>query len=427
VVEQLENRTPEDRGHVLWSWINAEVHTAARNAPPGSRLVAQVIEPLPEQLIPPLAADQPAQLLVYANFSGASTARRVFDQGGSARVQRFGPERQSLGSEPPRQIDVMVGADDWVKIEDTPVTPAAELPVLPEGEELVLPPLRAEFPPAETEEAPAEARQPAVETAPRDLPPVPLTIVDLVDMENPKTLWQPPAGLNASQLLPYQPPRHDSGPFPEPSYYFLSMTGDLEHYTWVELKTYLRLAKLAGLVLPDGWYSVPPADLPYPWTYSGPLGTDRSAWIDLTVEDIADVLEVLKRGKQQVYIVVRPSNLHFFIAAHTWAEMNVNMRDFVLFRQLTGGMELEPAPAIAADWQLPAGVELARFSDGERESLVLYSQSYRPVEVAVPPACAHMSRAFIDAGGYLKIAPLTDSTVTVDRSPVILYYESPAD
>jgi len=195
---QLESHTPADRGHLLWSWVNANAHNAAAGQAQSGRLVAEVIEPRP------ISNSAPAdQLLVYANFSGAAAASRVFEQGGSAGVARFGPERQSLGTEPPRQIDVMLGADDWLSIEDTPVTPAPALPVLPEGEELVLPPAPPAEPAAEAE-APAPAEPAAAEPAPalRDLPHVPLTIVDLVDMENPDTLWQPPPDLSAGQLLP---------------------------------------------------------------------------------------------------------------------------------------------------------------------------------------------------------------------------------
>lgn len=441
VIEELENRTPEDRAHVIWSW--AASHAPEARLKPGTRLIATVLSPQAESTAALPVDSASGQLTVYANFTGAAAAARVFDDGGETSLQRFSGERQDLAAEPPRRIDVMLDGEDQAKIEDTPVSPAPALPVLPEGEELVLPPVdgepataQAETTPAETAEPAAPAEQAAPEAPeeaappapppPAELPHVPLTIVDLVDLENPATEWNPPATLDPSQFTPYQPPIQGDGPFPEASYYFLSMAGDLEHYTWVELKTYLRLAKLSGLVLPDGWFA-PPADLPYPWTFAGPLGTDQSAWIDLTVEDVADVMEVLKRGKHQVFIVVRPTNLHFFIAAHSWSEMNYNMRDFVLFRQLTGGMELQPHPATALDWWLPNGVELARFTDGRRKTLVLYSQSYRAVRVPVPPSCQHMSRAFIDAGGYLKIAPLADDYVVVDRSPAILYYEPPAD
>ncbi|MBN2082204.1 polysaccharide deacetylase family protein [bacterium] len=444
IIEQLENRTPADRGHVLWSWVRANAHSAALTG--GDGRVALRTEPPAASPATAPAAAEPDTLVVYTNFGTAQELNRVFRQGGQNRLHLVEPRRAAPYSEPIQQIETMQAAPEAIAIEDTPVEPAPELPVLPEGEELILPPGRAE-PLLPVESAPAEPADnanaqswlevvPAEETPPalpvaeppapaRDLPRMSFRVVDLVDMDNPETLWTPPASLDAEQFQPFQPPVATTGPLPEPRYYFLAMVGDLEHYTWNELHTYVRLARLSGLVLPgDVYYAPPPPELPYPWTYASQSGTDRSAWIDLTVEDIADVMEVVKRGKQQIFIVVRPANLHFFIAAHTWAEMNTNMRDFVLFRQMTGGMACEAQPAIAGDWQLPEGVELARFSDGPRESLVLYSQSYRPVNVTVPPSCRHMSRAYIDAGGYLKIAGLQDKTVTVDRSPVILYYEA---
>jgi hypothetical protein len=94
----------------------------------------------------------------------------------------------------------------------------------------------------------------------------------------------------------------------------------------------------------------------------------------------------------------------------------------VLMRQLTGGMQYIAAEP-PADWELPAGVELARFSDGQRESLLLYSQSYRAVSVRVPPSAEHYSLARVDPGGYLRIVPGPHDAVVVDRTPAILYYE----
>lgn len=366
------------------------------------------------------------QLTVYTNFGDCTGLCRVFSEGGNKRMQQVNSgieHKVEVLLQPAEQGKAV--PQEPVEIEDVAVEPAASLPVVPEGEVLIIPP-DAVMPSAPADGAIDEDR-PVVVTEPLAEPvkldPLPFRIVDLADMENAATAWSPPENIAGASLTGWQPPRTEPGPRAEPSYYFLAMVGDLGEYTWVELGSYLRLARLSGMVLPaESYYGLPPADASYPWTYVNMAYLDRGAWVDLTVEDIADVMELIKRGKDNVFIIVRPANLHFFIAAHLWAEMNTNMRDFVLFRQMTGGMEYAPEPS-ASDWELPAGVELARFSDGSRATLVLYSQSYMEQVVQVPSSASHFSHAFIDAGGYLKLVPLASGGVTVDRSPAILYYE----
>jgi peptidoglycan/xylan/chitin deacetylase (PgdA/CDA1 family) len=420
MIEKLEKASP---GRQVWS---AQQDTDMDE--PSTSANEQIESP--ETPIP-TATDIPAststeQLTVYTNFGDCTGLCRVFAEGGNARMQRV-----SSGIE--HKVEVLLqpaeqgktAPQEPVEIEDVVVEPAASLPVVPEGEVLIIPP--DAVPPAALVDGAIEEERPVAEPEPAagpvKLDPLPFRIVDLADMENAATAWRPPESIAGASLTGWQPPVTEPGPRAEPDYYFLAMVGDIEEYTWVELGTYLRLARLSGMVLPaESYYGLPPADASYPWTYANMAYLDRGAWVDLTVEDIADVMELIKRGKDNVFIIVRPANLHFFIAAHLWAEMNTNMRDFALFRQMTGGMEYSPEPS-AGDWELPAGVELARFSDGSRVTLVLYSQSYKEQVVQVPSSASHFSHAFIDAGGYLKLVPLASGSVTVDRSPAILYYE----
>ncbi len=420
MIEKLEKASPGGQ-----AWSAQENSDVGEPSAPADEQIES-----PETSIP-TATDFPAststeQLTVYTNFGDCTGLCRVFAEGGSARMQQV-----SSGIE--RKVEVLLqpaeqgktAPQEPVEIEDVAVEPAASLPVVPEGEVVIIPPDVVE--PSAPADGAMEEDRPAVEAEPFvepvKLDPLPFRIVDLADMENAATAWHPPESIAGASLTGWQPPITEPGPRAEPDYYFLAMVGDLGEYTWVELGSYLRLARLSGLVLPaESYYGLPPADASYPWTYANMAYLDRGAWVDLTVEDIADVMELIKRGKDNVFIIVRPANLHFFIAAHLWAEMNTNMRDFVLFRQMTGGMEYSPEPGVG-DWELPAGVELARFSDGSRVTLVLYSQSYMEQVVQVPPSASHFSHAFIDAGGYLKLVPLSSGNVTVDRSPATLYYE----
>lgn len=420
VVEKLEKASPGGQ-----AWSAQENSDVGEPSAPADEQIESPVTPIPTATDIHASAST-EQLTVYTNFGGCTGLCRVFAEGGNARMQEVssGIERKvEVLLQPGEQGDAIL--PESVVIEDVVVEPAASLPVVPEGEVMIIPPDTVQpsalVDGAIEEDRPAAAPEPSAGAV--RLEKLPFRIVDLADMENAATAWRPPESIAGASLTGWQPPITDPGPRAEPDYYFLAMVGDIEEYTWVELGTYVRLARLSGMVLPaESYYGLPPVDASYPWTYVNMAYLDRGAWVDLTVEDIADVMELIKRGKDNVFIIVRPANLHFFIAAHLWAEMNTNMRDFVLFRQMTGGMEYSPEPS-AGDWELPAGVELARFSDGGRVTLVLYSQSYKALEVQVPLSASHFSHAFIDAGGYLKLVPLNGGNVTVDRSPAILHYE----
>jgi len=386
--------------------------------------------PVKQATAPPDAQPVPAEssaapvaeaLSVYTNFASLADLDSVLAGGRGQALHSYPAHAASIAAAPERMVKVMVQSQDAVEVQDTPVLPAGELPTLPEGEELVLPPTAPEqLPPAPEVEPVAQA------PIHQQWPALPLQISDLVDMSNSATAWTPPAAISASHLLDHGAAARGEHGLAEPRFYFLAMVADLEHYTWVELATYVRLARLSGMVLPsEHYFGSAPADAAYPWVYAPLSHTDRGTWVDLTVEDVADVMEVLKRGKRSVYVVVRPCNLHFFIAAHTWSEMDTNMSDFVLLRQATGGLSYDPDAQLPPDWSLPDGVEVGYFTNGTRDVLVLYSQSYRPVEVTIPAQLSHFSRMYIDVGGYLKIAPLGSDRVTVDRSPAVLVYEYP--
>lgn len=381
-------------------------------------------EPAPAEPVsvePPTAPAAEA-LSVYTNFASVAEMDSVLAGGRGQQLHSYPAQTVSIAAAPERMVKAMVQSQDAVEVQDTPVMPAGELLTLPEGEELVLPPTAPEqqLPPAPAEpdeEAPIHQQWPTL----------PLQVSDLVDMGNSATLWTPPAAISAAELLDHSAVARGELGLAEPRFYFLAMVADLERYTWVELATYVRLSRLSGMVLPsEHYFGSAPADAPYPWVFTPLSHTDRGAWVDLTVEDVADVMEVLRRGKRNVYVVVRPCNLHFFIAAHTWSEMDTNMSDFVLLRQATGGLSYDPDAQLPPDWTLPAGVEVGYFTNGTRDVLVIYSQSYRSVQVDIPPQLKHFSRMFIDVGGYLKIAPLGADHVTVDRSPAVLIYEYPS-
>ena len=313
---------------------------------------------------------------------------------------------------------------------NTTIMPGGALPALPPGEELVIPPSAPEAPPPAPAAPTGEVIAPAAPALPEALsaqiegPPLNIRIIDLVDMQSESTAWTPPAQIDPADLAGGRSTPATNGTLAPPRFYFLSLAPNVEDYTWVELETIIRLGKLSGLVLSNEFVKTDPqCALPYPWTRYCYYDMDRAAMVDLTVENAADVLDLVAAGQRAVFVVVRPCNLNFFIEAHTLAEMERNLRDFILLRQMTAGLPYDPGNPLAKLWDLPRDVSLACFTDGARIALVLYTHDYLRHVVQVPQAFAQFSRAVIDPGGWLKVARLDESTVTVDATPVILYYE----
>jgi peptidoglycan-N-acetylglucosamine deacetylase len=382
--------------------------------------------PSADTAVPPPSATAPVQpptaprgetLNVFANFLSAGNVIDVFRRGKADRLQMFDDSSLALKSQAPSAETAVT---------DEPVATAAQLPALPVGEGIVPPAGALQIPalPAQPagDEAAAQSPQPPVQAQQS----APLSSVDLTDVNSDAAAWAPPATIDSANFLNPVGAASADGLYPPANFYFLCLVNDLGQYSWPELNDYVRLARLSGLLLPKDYGAVPPAGgMACPYAKVSLSGIDRSAWVDLTVQDVADVMEALKRQKQNVFLVMRPSNLRFYIAAQTLAELNDSLRDFVLFRQLTAGLNYDPAPAQAGSWQLPAGVQLGRFADGRHDVLILYSQNETTREVAVPPDYANYSRASIDAGGLLQIAPLDTTTLVVGKSPVMLYRESP--
>ncbi len=367
---------------------------------------------------------EPDALPVWANFDGPDGAWAVW------RSERGGKLRRCAALASQHQ-----GIGPSGEVVDTTLTPGLAIPAVPEGEELVIPPDGT----APATPATDQTTPPAGEAAPVTPPagdvvlppleqrkPLDFRIVDLVDFHNPLTAWQPPATIDASAFDASAAPHTASEPYPGAQFYFLSLAPDIEDYTWVELAATVRLGKLSGLVLANEFVTrAPQCELAYPWLFSCYASLDRSAMIDLTVENAADVMDVIAKGKPQVFIIVRPENLNFFISSYTLAEMGRSLRDFILLRQATAGLPYDPAPALAEYWQLPEAVHIGRFTDGQRVTLVLYTHDNLQHSVQVPPEFAYFSRVTVDAGGWLRVARLDETTVTVDATPVVLYYEYP--
>ncbi len=442
VIDAIEAQSPADHADLLWSSIREiGLGTLAEDGMINWAKSAAAGE----------------QYTVYANFSQASDIPRVPQRGGQTWLSAFADPApaglpQATGADAaPAQPGDAAGPSALLaqtaltpiapgQVMETPVQPGGELPALPAGEVLIITPgapsageaAQASRPPAITGEQPAADRPAPVVSPPSvlEIPPLeqrqplPLRVSDLVDLENPATQWQTPETINTGNFANNGVYSNGNGLYSEPNFYFLSIVGGLDGYTWVELETFVRLGRLKGMVLASEFNSAAPAvDVSYPWTFYEMRWLDRGAVIDLTVEDTADVIDALKRGKENIFIVVRPANLHFFIAAHLWAEMNYNMQDFVLLRQATMGMDFDPAENLAEYWQLPEGVHLARFTQGTRTALVLYSKLRQPQAVTVPQQFNCFSNVHIDAGGFMRTEPLTDFTVQVSNRPVVLYYE----
>jgi peptidoglycan-N-acetylglucosamine deacetylase len=430
VVEEIEAQSPADHAQLLWSSIRAlgQDNAASQAA---SSWVPQSSEPAPEQSSEPA----PERYTVYSNFKSAADIVDVQRKGGRQHLATFVDSAPAFLPAPvpapnppvaplPEAISWEAGAQPGSVVE-TPVQPGSEVPALPAGEELVVAPDTPASAHVVTE-APAVTAPPLVLEIPplKERQPLPSRSSDLVDKDNPQTAWQTPAGIDTGNFANHGTYSGADGLFREPNFYFLNIAGTLEDYTWVELETFVRVGRLKGMVLADEFSASPPSvAVSYPWKFYGMRWLDRGAVIDLTVEDTADVIDALKRGKENLFIVVRPANLHFFIAAQLWAEMNYNMQDFVLLRQLTSGLSYDPASGLEQLWQLPPGVQLARFTDGRRSAIVLYSKLRQPQAVTVPPQFAYYSQAQIDAGGFLRVEPLASTEVSVSYRPVVLYYE----
>lgn len=358
---------------------------------------------------PAPSAGAAPELPVWANFANPDGAWAVW------RSQRGGRLERRAAQSAARQ-----GIGPSGEVVDTAVTPGLAIPAVPEDG---LPPQQPapEEPPAKpAPPVPGEVMLPPLEQR----QPLDFRIVDLVDFHNPLTDWRPPKYIDTSSFSQYSPPLAPGELYPSPQFYFLSLAPDIEDYTWVELATTVRLGKLSGLVLANEFVSLGPhRSLDYPWAFSCYAELDRAAMIDLTVENAADVMDVIAKGKPQVFIVVRPENLNFFISSYTLAEMGRSLRDFILLRQATAGLPYDPAPALAEYWQLPEAVHIGRFTDGKRVTLVLYTHDNLPHSVKVPPEFTYFSRVTVDAGGWLRVARQDEATVTVDATPVVLYYE----
>jgi peptidoglycan/xylan/chitin deacetylase (PgdA/CDA1 family) len=412
VIEPLEMLSPASFADAVWSEVSVRATSlAGGDAPPVSMQegVLAGTEPAPPPAPAPLpetaAAAAAEQEFVFANFTDPMGIASIFATGRAGKLVR---------------VEGWAPALLFPGLEETPVAPAQAVPAVPEGEELIIPPeSTAEAAPSAPSPPAAQAPLPLVEPQPLNL-----RIIDLLDFESTATAWQPPKSIDTSDFLNNGGNKVAGGFYGGAKYYFLSMVPDVDDYTWVELETTVRLGRLSGLVLAEELTNrLPQCDLPYPWVVYDLRWIDRGAMIDLTVENVADVMDAVARAKENLFIVVRPSNLNFFISAHTLAEMGRNLRDFILFRLATAALPYDPGGTVAERWTLPPGVSIGRFTDGQKEVLVLYTQSYRPHEVAVPAEYAHFSRVTIDPGGWLRVARLDSDTVTVDASPVILYYE----
>lgn len=338
--------------------------------------------------VPPSGPRPAPKLRVFSNFASPDEAGAIWD-GARAKWQVW-------SSMPPARVEL-----------------APPLPVLPEGEDLLV------FPPAQ--EAPAAAEVPAVVKTTGRPAPMDLEVCDLLDPASPRTQWEPAQAIPASILAGRMESQADGGA----SAYFLSLAPALDGYTAVELATYLRLARLSGLLISTDM-GCPPLDCELPYAYDAVAYNtlDRAAMLDLTVEGAPEALDALAGGKETLFVVVRPRNLHFFIAAHAYSEMSRGMADFVLLRQATAGLRYDTPPDFRAGWQLPPGVDIARFSAPGREAILLYKRGGSPAEVEVPSAYAHMSALRIEAGGYLRIAQREGVTVLASRTPAVLYYEA---
>ena len=432
VIDSIEAQSPEDHAQVLWGSIRelGLDSLASRGMINWSKQA-------------PLSSEA---YTVYSNFTTASDIQRVHRNGGQATVTAFAdppPVVTETTNNGPATMLAQAALSPVApgEVVETPVQPGGELPALPAGEEIIIPPSapsaqeasQASRPPAAQADAqPSAATLETVVAPPMvlEIPPLeerhtlPSRVSDLVDMENSSTLWETPAHIDTTNFANNGVNSNGYGLYREPSFYFLNVIGDLEDYTWVELETFVRLGRLKGMVLASEFtMNSPSVSVSYPWTFYEMRWLDRGAVIDLTVEDTADVIDALQRGKENIFIVVRPANLHFFIAAHLWAEMNYNMQDFVLLRQATAGMDFDPAANLEEFWQLPEGVHLARFTSGNRVALVLYSRLRRGQAVVIPEQFQYFSRVHIDAGGYMRTDPLTETTVSVSNRPVVLYYE----
>lgn len=382
----------------------------AADAEPGAPLGAEAAPESATESAPQLlpAAASSEALNVYSNFLGAGDLTDIFRTGKTEHLQQVAFGAADLGS--PNGSAEMAVTDEAVAV-------AERLPTLPKGEEIVSL-LSPALPVAATPAQPL--------ATPEQPQPVPPRIVDLADFSSEAMAWAPPATIDSSSFLNTARESSPDGLYPPASFYYLCMADDLEQATWTELDSYVRLAKLSGLVLPSGLGIAPPAcEMSCPGAYVRLDSIDRNARVDLAAKSVADVIDMLKRQKQNVFIVLQPSNLRLFSAARSWSGMSDNLRDFVLFRQMTAGLSYDPAPALDESWKLPAGVQLGRFTDGRRVVLILCSQGSSLREVAVPPDFAYLSRAFIDASGSLNLAPLDGASVFVGESPMVLYWVAP--
>lgn len=389
----------------------AEPQTASALSQRASAARRAFLSILPQGRLPAAKPDAPLTLRpydVYSNFAIPEEAAAIWHGSRGTWHHWAAPDHKhpALGG----------SGEGSTTAPETIVEPGAELPVLPQAEE------QPDSPPAQGHPPQPAATQGDSPSKTTGRPvPMDLVVLDLLDPSQPRLAWHPPAQIPAAVLSGGAAPSPDGGA----SAYFLSLAPNLDGYTAVELETYQRLARLGGLLIStDMGCPMLDAELPFPFAAVAFNELDRAAMLDLTVEGAPEAIDALAAGRQTLFVVVRPQNLHFFIAAHTEAVMNRGMADFVLLRQATAGLQYDTPAAFREEWQLPPGVDLARFSGAGREAVLLYKRGGAAVEVEVPSAFSHMSRLTIETGGYLRIAPLDAVTVTVSRTPAVLIYET---
>jgi peptidoglycan/xylan/chitin deacetylase (PgdA/CDA1 family) len=199
--------------------------------------------------------------------------------------------------------------------------------------------------------------------------------------------WTPPLSLDISEVLANEQAAADVRFRPAPQYY-LHVAGPITRAeAWEGLNSFYEAAQLDGVVVGMGTGTLP-ANAP---RARASVGTAQQpsfeAMADLSLQDLRRVLDVLQRGNSNVYLTVRASNVAQFQAqpliARPWPQ-----QQFVLFRQLTRGLDFDAAPEndFAPQWPLPPGVRMARFTGTGREVLALYTLEAGETTVGLPAA-----------------------------------------
>jgi hypothetical protein len=215
--------------------------------------------------------------------------------------------------------------------------------------------------------------------------------------------WNPPLAIN-TETFRNNPFTLDPDMPVNTSLWLLATDKRIGAEDYAKLTPWLSLARISGLVLASGrGLEAPKGDLPAAWTWHDYNKLDQSAVVDLSSEGVSSVLDLIARGKPNVFLAMRRAELDLMSKAGEPAELGTRLRQIALLRQATSGMQYQRGAV--AGWK-PEAAELYRFSSGSMEAVVIVSAKDKSASLALPESLAAWRIASLGSDGALVLSEL---------------------